>query len=145
MVCYIERDLWVLTEAFCRLSATKRGQGPIQPRDGPCPRVELPYTYLMAWFALHCPAILQLGEEPPEGVRFAHLRRFENSQCEQKYVAEHFDVDLKRLGPREVIRATCYRIEISVPNLFIIFELYYPASGTFFTPVDELGMALHDM
>ena len=31
----------------------------------------------MAWFALHCPSIIQAGEEPPEGVRMALLRRFE--------------------------------------------------------------------
>jgi len=30
-----------------------------------------------------------------------------------------------------------------VANFYAIFELYYPA--TFFTPVGELGMALHEM
>ena len=45
----------------------------------------------------------------------------------------------------EAVRATYYEIEISVPNFFTIFELYYPASGTFFTPVSELGLALHEM
>ena len=35
---------------------------------------------------------------------------------------------------------------MSVPNFFVIFELYYLASRTFFTPVCELGLAaLNDM
>jgi len=46
----------------------KRGKGTILPRDGPNPRIGLPYTYLMGWFALHYPSIIQAGEEPPEGV-----------------------------------------------------------------------------
>jgi len=42
----------------------------------------------MVWFALHCPVIIQSGEEPPEGVRFAHLHRFEGSQWLRTYIAE---------------------------------------------------------
>ena len=34
---------------------------------------------------------------------------------------------------------------MSVANFYAIFELYFPATGTFFTPVGELGMALHEM
>jgi len=41
----------------------------------------------MAWFALHCPAIIQPREEPPEGVRIAHLCQFEGSSWEWFYVA----------------------------------------------------------
>ena len=48
----IQHDLRALTEAFCRQPATKRGKGQILPRDGPNPRVELPYTYLM--HGSHC-------------------------------------------------------------------------------------------
>ena len=55
----------------------KRGKCTILPCDRPNPRIGSPYTYLMAWFALHCPSIIQAGEEPPEGVRMALLRRFE--------------------------------------------------------------------
>ena len=61
------------------------------------------------------------------------------------YVWEHFDANLKRLGLLETVKATYYKIEISVSNLFAIFELYCPALVTFFTSVGELGMALHDM
>jgi len=79
MVCCIQRGLRALSEAFYRPPATKREKGTILPRDRPNARIGLPYTYLMAWFALYCPAIIQAGEEPPEGVRVAHFRRFEGS------------------------------------------------------------------
>jgi len=77
MVYCIQRGLRALTEAFCRSSATKRGKGQVLPRDGPCPRVEMPYTYLMACFTLHYPTIIQPGEESPEDLHFTHLCRFE--------------------------------------------------------------------
>ena len=64
IVCDIQRGLQALTEAFCRLPATKWGKGQVLSRDGPCHRVEMPYTYLMAGFALHCPVFIQLEEEP---------------------------------------------------------------------------------
>jgi len=34
---------------------------------------------------------------------------------------------------------------MSVSNFYAIFELYCPVIGTFFTLVEELGMALHEM
>ena len=61
------------------------------------------------------------------------------------YVLAHFEKDLERLGLYEAVRATCYGIQMSVANFYAIFELYCPAIGTFFTPVGELGMALHEM
>jgi len=64
-------------EAFCKPPATKRGKETVLPHDGSNPRVGMPYTYLMAWFALHYPAIIQPKEEPPEGVRIAHLCWFD--------------------------------------------------------------------
>jgi len=60
-------------EAFYKLATTKRDKGTVLPRDKPNPRIGLPYTYLIAWFTLYCPAIIQPGEEPPDGVRIAHL------------------------------------------------------------------------
>ena len=85
-MCCIHRGLRALTEAFCRPPVTKRGKGTVLPRDGPNRKVVLPYTYLMAWFILHYPAIIQPGEEPLEGVRIVHLRRFEGSSRERIYV-----------------------------------------------------------
>ena len=49
--------------------------------------------------------------------------------------------DLERLGLYEAVRATCYGIQMSVANFYVIFELYCPATGIF----GELGMALHEM
>jgi len=60
------------------------------------------------------------------------------------YVLKQFDADLKKLGLHKAVRATCHGIEISVLNFFVIFKLYCPASGSFFTPVGELELALHD-
>ena len=87
MVCCIQQGLRMLTEVFCRPLATKRRKRQVLPRDGPCPRVEMPFTYLMSWFTLHCPAIIHLGEESPEGVCFGHLLRFEKSQWLRTYIA----------------------------------------------------------
>jgi len=53
----------------------KRGKRTVLPRNGP------------AWFALHCLEIIQPGEEPSEGLRITHLRRFEGSSLERIYVA----------------------------------------------------------
>ena len=61
------------------------------------------------------------------------------------YVLAHFEEELERLGLYEAVRATCYSIQMSVANFYAIFELYCSATGTFFTPVGELGMALHEM
>ena len=41
-----------------------------------------------------------------------------------------------KIGLHEAVRA---------PNLFAIFELHCPATGTFFTPIGELGLALHEI
>jgi len=78
MVCCIQRGLHTLTEAFCRPPVTKKGKGTILPCDGPNPRIDFPYTYLMVWFTIHCPSIIQTSEEPLEGVRLALLHRFED-------------------------------------------------------------------
>ena len=61
------------------------------------------------------------------------------------YVLVHFEEDLERMGLHEAVRATCYGIQMSVANFYAIFELYCPATWTFFTPVGELGMTLHEM
>ena len=61
------------------------------------------------------------------------------------YFLAHFEEDLERLGLYEAGRTTCYGIQMSVANFYAIFEFYYPGTGTFLTPVGELGMALHEM
>jgi len=61
------------------------------------------------------------------------------------YVLAHFEEDLERLELREAVSAICYGIQISLANFYAIFRLYCPATRTFFTPVGELGMTLHEM
>jgi len=61
------------------------------------------------------------------------------------YILEQFNHELEKLGLYEVIRATCHGIEASAPNFYALFELYYPSIRTFFTPIEELGLALYDM
>ena len=61
------------------------------------------------------------------------------------YVLAHFEEDLERLGLYEAVRATCFGIQMSIANFYAIFELYCLATGTIFTPVGELSMALHEM
>ena len=58
------------------------------------------------------------------------------------YILAHFK---ERFGLREAIGATCYGIQMSITNFYAIFELYCPATGTYFTPVGESGMTLHEM
>ena len=66
---------------------TKAGKELIFPGEGPSPRVEMSYAYLMAWFVLHCPVLIQPREEAPEGIHFALLHCLKNSQWEGKYLA----------------------------------------------------------
>ena len=106
IVCCIQRGLHALTEAFCRPPTMKRGKGTVLPCDRPNPMIGLPYTYFMAWFALHYSAIIQPEEEPPEGVWVAHLRQFEGSSWEQIYVT--------------VVRKLLYRHDVH--NLFRYFS-----------------------
>ena len=42
----------------------------------------------MAWFALHCPSLIEAGKDPPQDVRMALLRRFEGRSWLKTYVAE---------------------------------------------------------
>jgi len=88
MVYRIQSGLRMLTEQFCReVTTTRAGRELIFQRDGPSPQVKMSYEYLMAWFTLYCPVLIQPGEEVPESEYCAHLRRFENSQWVGKYLA----------------------------------------------------------
>ena len=56
-----------------------------------------------------------------------------------------FADDLMWLGLYEAVRATCFGISISIPTFYAIIKMYCLASGTFFTLVSELRMALHEI
>ena len=50
----------------------------------PNPRVELPYTYLMAWYVMHCPSLMT-AVSPSEG--FVHfVQKLENLSWSQYYM-----------------------------------------------------------
>ena len=57
------------------------------PKNVPNPQVKLPYTYLMAWFVLHCPSLMTPGEELVEGASAAILCRYEDSRWTSYYLA----------------------------------------------------------
>ena len=64
MVCRIQGGLRMLTEQFCRkVTTTRAGKELVFPRDGPSSWVKMLYAYLMAWFALHCPVLIQPREK----------------------------------------------------------------------------------
>ena len=57
--------LWALTKSFCHMEAIVDARGnPVKDSNGhplvktPSSRVELPYTYLMAWYMMHCPSLM---------------------------------------------------------------------------------------
>jgi len=65
MVAGIQSGLRALTKILCQVEAVVDSQGkPIVDSEGrlkvktPNPRVELPYTYLMAWYVMHCPSLM---------------------------------------------------------------------------------------
>ena len=106
MVCRNQSGLRALTEQFCVRTTIKRaGKELVFLHDWPSPRVELPYAYLMMWFALHCLVLIQPGKKPPEDERHAYLRCFENSQWVGQYL-----VEVRRM--------------VSLQDLYILFHCF---------------------
>ena len=65
MVAGIQSGLRALTQLFYEAGKTVDSHGrPTVDSEGkptvkcPNPRVELPYTYLMAWYVMHCPSLM---------------------------------------------------------------------------------------
>jgi hypothetical protein len=82
MVCGIQHGLRSLRDAFCR-----ENKKLVPPCDGRNPRIELPYAYLMAWFVMHCPALIKPDAAPENGGNAASIQRYERSQWNASYVA----------------------------------------------------------
>ena len=55
------------------------------------------------------------------------------------------EAPLKRYELFDAVKATGLGLDIHIPNFFAILERYNPHSGTFFTPVGEMGLSLHEM
>jgi len=45
----------------------------------------------------------------------------------------------------DAVQATHLGMDICIPNFFAVLERYNPHSGTFFIPIGEMGLALHEM
>ena len=50
----------------------------------PNPRIELPYTYLMAWYVMHCPSLMTAVTSSEGFVSF--VQRLENSSWSHYYM-----------------------------------------------------------
>ena len=73
MVADIQSGLWELTKSLCQVEAIVDSQGrPVVDSEGrpevktPNPRVELPYTYLMARYVMHGSSLMT-AVSPSEG------------------------------------------------------------------------------
>ena len=65
MVAGIQSGLRALMKSFCQVEAIVDAKGnPVKDSNGyplvktPSLRVELSYTYLMAWYVMHCPLLM---------------------------------------------------------------------------------------
>ena len=65
MVAGIQSGLRALTKSFCHVKVIMDAEdNPVTDSNGhPLvktfnPRIELPYTYLMAWYVMHCPSLM---------------------------------------------------------------------------------------
>ena len=52
---------------------------------------------------------------------------------------------LQQVGLYHSVRAVQYGLPQSSHNFYGIQEHYNPLTGTFFTPVEEMGLALHEL
>jgi len=84
MVAGIQIGLRALAKSFCQVEAIENAEGhPVTKSNGhplvktPSPRVKLPYTYLIAWYVMHCPSLM-MTVSASEGFTL-YVRRLENS------------------------------------------------------------------
>ena len=67
MVAVIQSGLRALVKSLCQVEVVVDSKGrPEVDSEGrprvktPNPRIELPYTYLMAWYVMHCPSLMMV-------------------------------------------------------------------------------------
>jgi len=84
MVAGIQSGLRALVKSLCQVEAIVDSEGrPVvdseeRPRvKTPNPRIELPYTYLMAWYVMHCPSLMTVVPLSAGFVPF--VQKLENS------------------------------------------------------------------
>lgn len=61
------------------------------------------------------------------------------------FILSNFEAILKDIELYGAIRNVQYGLSYSAYHLFNILEMYNPKFETFFTPIGELGFALHEM
>ena len=61
------------------------------------------------------------------------------------FILTEFEGLLKQTGLYQAIRVIQYGIPQSSHHFYDVFEHYNPLTGTFFTPVGEVGLDLHEL
>ena len=91
MVGCIKSKLRVLTKSFCHMKTLVDEEGNVlADQNGtaqskmPNPRVELPYTYLVAWYVMHYPSLLTVVQVSKGFVPF--VQRLERSSWNHSYM-----------------------------------------------------------
>jgi len=81
MVAGIQNGLRTLTKSFCQVEAIVDAEdNPVKDSNGhplvktPSPRVELPCTYLMAWYVMHCPSLMTVVSASEDFIPFSGWR-----------------------------------------------------------------------
>ena len=62
-----------------------------------------------------------------------------------RFVLTKLEDSLKQAGLYQVVRAIQYGILQSSHHFYGVFERYNPLTGTFFTPVGEMRLVLHEL
>ena len=91
MVGCLQNGFRVLCQSFCNVvvEEDKEGNVVVGP-DGkpkvktPNPHVELPYTYLMAWYVMHCPSLMSTVQSSEDSMPF--VQRLERSSWSGWYM-----------------------------------------------------------
>jgi len=91
MVAGIQSGLRALVKSLCQVEAIVDSKGrPEVDSEGrprvktPNPRIELPYTYLMAWYVMHCPSLMTAVPLSEGFVPF--VQKLENSSWSNYYM-----------------------------------------------------------
>jgi hypothetical protein len=88
MVSCLQSGLRVLNSSFCRVETLDTVDEAGEPiKKTLIPRVELPYTYLVAWFVLHCPALMTAPYPAPTDGFIPFVQWLENSAWNGGYMA----------------------------------------------------------
>ena len=76
----------------------------------PNPRVELPYTYLMAWFVMHCPSLMSAPDVAPEDALVPLVQRLEKASWTHGHI-----VDMRK-ALRQHVNFEFYRCFLQFAN-----------------------------